>query len=282
VVTPGYFETLRIRVIDGRAPLASDTFDSPPVVFVNETAARGIFPGEDPVGKRVMLSRSRGYEQPWRTIAGVVADVRQRGLDRPARPEIYIPHTQFLHFAPGQQARSMTIALRSDLPPERLVSALREQLRRIDPEIPVADARPMIEVLALSVADRKLNLVLVGAFALLAIALAAVGVYGVIAYDVLQRTREIGIRVALGATRRTVLEMMLRQGLTLAALGAAIGLALAAAITGSMSELLFEVGPLDAAVFASVGGLLLVIGAGASLIPAWRATRVDPLTALRE
>ena len=282
VVTPGYFDVLRIRVIAGRAPLPSDTSVSPPVIVINETAARGIFPGEDPVGKRVLLSRSRGFEQPWRTIAGVVADVRHWGLDRPARPEMYIPHTQFLHFSPGQQASSMTVALRSELAPERLVSALREELRRIDPEIPVADARPMTDVLALSVADRKLNLVLVGAFALLAIALATVGVYGVIAYDVLQRTREIGIRVALGASRRSVVEMMLRQGLTLVIAGAAIGLGLAAGITGAMSALLFEVGPRDAAVFASVGALLLIAGAVASLIPAWRATRVDPLTALRE
>lgn len=281
VVTPGYFEALRIRLISGRTPLPSDTSGSPPVIFINETAARGIFPGEDPVGKRVMLARSRGYEQPWRTIAGVVADVRHRGLDRPARPEMFIPHTQFLHFSPGQQARSMSVALRSERPPEQLVSAVREQLRRIDPEIPVADARPMTEVLSLSVADRKLNLVLVGAFAMLAIALAMVGVYGVIAYDVLQRTREIGIRVALGATRRSVLEMMLRQGLMLVLAGAAIGLALAAAITGSLSQLLFEVGPRDAAVFASVAAVLLLVGAGATLIPAWRATRVDPLTALR-
>jgi putative ABC transport system permease protein len=281
VVTPRYFEALRIPVVAGRAPLPSDTGDSPPVIFINEAAARTIFPGQDPVGKRVQLSRSRGFEQPWRTIAGVVGDVRQRGLDRPARTEMYIPHTQFLHFSPGQQARSMTIVLRSRVAPEALISAVRGELRALDPEIPVADARPMTEVMALSVADRKLNVLLIGTFALLAIVLATVGVYGVIAYDVQQRTREIGIRVALGAPRGSVLALMFVQGMKLVGWGAAIGLAAAAMISGSMTQLLFEVGPRDAVVFLSVAALLAFAGAIATCIPAWRATRVDPLSALR-
>jgi putative ABC transport system permease protein len=281
VVTPGYFEALRISVVSGRPPRASDTADATPVVFLNATAARGIFSGEDPVGRRVMLSRSRGFEQPWRTVAGVVADVRQRGLDRPPRPEMFIPHTQFLHFSPGQQARSMTVVVRSRVPPEQLVQAVRGELKRLDPEIPVADARPMSEVLSLSVANRKLNLLLIGAFAVLAIVLATVGVYGVIAYDVLQRTREIGIRVALGATGGSVLLLMLLEGVKLVLFGAAIGLAAAAFVTGSMAELLFEVGPRDVMVFVSVAVLLTAAGAAASYVPAWRATKVDPLAALR-
>ena len=282
VVTPGYFETLNVRVVSGRAPSASDTSDSTPVIFINETAARGIFPGQDPVGTRVMLSRSRGFEQPWRMVAGVVADVRQRGLDRPARPEMFIPHTQFLHFSPGQQARSMTVVIRSEIPPERLVSAVRGELRRIDPEIPLADARPMTDVLALSVADRKLNVLLLGAFAALAIVLAAVGTYGVMAYDVLQRTREIGIRVALGAPRGSVLSLVLVQGMRLVVFGALIGLAAAALVTRSMTQMLFDVGPRDVAVFASVAALLVLTGLLATYVPAWRATRVDPLDALRQ
>ena len=282
VVTPGYFEALRIRVVSGRLPLPSDTSASPPVIFINETAARGIFPGEDPVGKRVMLSRSRGFEQPWRTVAGVVADVRQRGLDRAMRPEMFIPHTQFLHFSPGQQARSLSVVVRGEVPPEQLLSAVRRELRRLDPEIPVADARPMTEVLALSVADRKLNVVLIGTFALLAIVLAVVGIYGVMAYDVLQRTREIGIRLALGATRGSVLALVLRQGLLLVTIGCAVGLGAAAILTGSMSQLLFEISSRDVGVFASVTALLVGAGLLASYVPAWRATRVDPLAALRE
>jgi putative ABC transport system permease protein len=282
VVTPGYLEALRIPVVAGRAPSASDTSTSIPVIFINETAAQGIFPGQDPVGTRVMLSRSRGFEQPWRTIAGVIADVRQRGLDRPSRPEMYIPHTQFLHFSPGQQARSMSLVIRSTLAPEALVSTVRGELRKLDPELPLADARPMREVLALSVADRKLNVLLLGAFAVLAIVLAAVGTYGVMAYDVLQRSREIGIRVALGASRRSVLALVLGQGLTLVALGAGIGLVLSAVMTRSLTQMLFEVGPRDVAVFTSVAAVLLLTGIIATWIPAWRATRVDPLVALRD
>lgn len=281
VVTPGYFEALRIRVIAGRPPQASDTAASNPVLFINEAAARTIFPGGDPVGKRVQLSHSRGFEQPWRTIAGVVADVRQRGLDQPPRTEMYIPHTQFLHFVPNQQARSMTVVLRSAVPPEQLVSALRGELRRIDPEIPVSAARPMTEVMARSVADRRLNVLIIGVFALLAIVLAAVGVYGVMAYDVLQRTREIGIRMALGASRSAVLSLVVWQGMKLVVIGGILGLAAAALLSGSLTQMLFEVRPRDGAVFAAVAALLTAAGAVASYIPAWRATRVDPLSALR-
>ncbi len=278
-VTPGYFEALRIPIVAGRAPRASDGAGSLPVIFINEAAARVIFPGQDPVGTRVQPSRSRDFEQPWRTIAGVVGDVRQRGLDRPARTEIYIPHTQFLHFT--QRARSMTVVLRSRVALEGLISAVRGALRAVDPEIPVADARSMIDVMALSVADRRLNVLLIGAFALLSIVLATVGSYGVIAYDVQQRTREIGIRVALGASRASVLSLMLVQGMKLVLFGGAIGLVAAALISGSIARLLFQVGPRDFVVFASVAVLLVAAGAIAIWVPAWRATRVDPLTALR-
>jgi putative ABC transport system permease protein len=281
VVTPGYFDALRIRIVSGRPPLPSDTGESTPVVFINETAARAIFPGDDPVGKRVQLSRSRGLEQPWRRIAGVVADVRQRGLERAAGPEMYIPYRQFLHFSPGQEARSMTVVLRAGVPPEQLIPSLRSELRAIDPEIPLADARTMTEGMARSVSDRQLNVVLIGAFALLALVLATVGVYGVVAYDVLERTREIGIRIALGASRRAVLSLMLFEGLKLVMTGAAIGVAAALAVTGSLAGLLFEVGTRALVVFASVAALLCATGALASYIPAWRATGVDPLTALR-
>jgi ABC-type antimicrobial peptide transport system permease subunit len=194
---------------------------------------------------------------------------------------MFIPHTQFLHFSPGQQARSMTVVLRGRVAPEQLVSTVRGEVKRLDPEIPVADARPMTEVLSLSVADRKLNVILIGAFAVLAIVLATVGVYGVIAYDVLQRTREIGIRVALGATAGSVLLLMLLEGIKLVLFGAAIGLFAAALVTGSMAELLFDVGPHDVVVFVSVAALLAAAGAAASYVPAWRATKVDPLAALR-
>jgi predicted permease len=280
-VTPGYFETLGIPIVAGRSLAASDTAQSLRVVFINEAAARLIFPDEDPVGKRIQLSRSRGYEQPWRTIAGVVGDVRHRGLDQPARPEMFIPHTQFQHFSPDVQARSMSLIIRGALPPEALIQSVRAELKALDPELPLADARPMEEVFARSVAPRKLHVLLVGAFALLAIVLATVGVYGLVAYDVLQRRHEIGIRMALGASRRSVQTLVLSQGMTLVLVGAGVGLTVAAVVSGTVAPLLFGVEPRDVAVFASVAALLLCAGALASWLPARRATRVEPLTALR-
>lgn len=171
----------------------------------------------------------------------------------------------------------MTIVVRTAGAPEQVTSALRSELRAIDPQIPLADAQPMSDVLSASVADRRLNVLLIGSFALLA----TVGIYGLIAYDVLQRTREIGIRLALGASRRSVLLLVMTRGLVLVATGAVVGVAGAAAVTVNFSGLLFEVGPRDAAVFASVAALLALAGALASYISGWRATRVDPLTALR-
>jgi putative ABC transport system permease protein len=282
VVTPGYFETLRIPIVAGRALRASDTASAPPVVLINETAARSIFAGENPIGKRIQLSQSRGYAQPWRTIAGVVRDVRQRGLDQPSRPEMFIPHTQFQHFVPDAQARSMSLVIRVSGDPDTLIPAVRDVLRGMDPQLPLAEARAMDEVFARSLAPRRLHLTLVGAFALLAIVLAAVGIYGVIAYDVLHRTREIGIRMALGASRSSVLTAMLARGLALVAIGAVAGLAAAALLTAWMAPLLFGVGPRDVAVFAAVGGLLVATGALASYLPARRATRIEPLAALRD
>lgn len=281
VVTPDYFEALRIPIVAGRGVRDADTEQAPPVIFLNESAAKVLFPGEDPIGKRLLLSNSTGPEQPWRTVAGIVGDVRQEGLDEQANAEMFIPYRQFLHFTAGQQARAMTLVVRMAGAPEQVTSALRGELRAIDPQIPLTDARPMTAVLASSVADRRLNVLLIGSFALLAIVLATIGVYGLIAYDVLQRTREIGIRVALGASRRSVLSLVMARGLALVATGAVVGLGGAALLTANFSGLLFEVEPRDAAVFASVAVLLSLVGALASYVPAWRATRVDPLTALR-
>jgi predicted permease len=281
VVTPGYLEAMRIPVRAGRAPLESDTEAAPPVIFINESAAAAMFPEQDPIGKRVRLSNTTGPEQPWRTVAGVVADVRQRGLDSEVRTEMFIPYRQFQHFSANVQARSMTLVVRAGGRVEALTPSLRGELRRIDPEVPLADARLMTDVMSVSVADRRLHLLLVGIFAVLAVVLATIGVYGVIAYDVLQRTREIGIRVALGATRQSVLSLMLRRGLTLVLIGSLLGLVAAAAATGPFSGLLFEVGPRDLVVFGSVALVLAAAGGLASYVPAWRATRVDPLTALR-
>lgn len=281
VVTPGYFETLRVSIIEGRGPLEDDGEGAAPVIFVNETTARMLFRHESAVGKRVKLANSTGPEQPWRTIAGVVSDVRQRDLDQPPRAEMFIPYRQFVHHSANTQARSMTLVVRTSISPEQLISAVRSELRRLDPLVPLADARSMQAVLSGSVADRRLSLMLVGGFAVLALVLAIVGVYGVVSFDMTQRTREIGVRIALGAPRHSVMSLMLQRGLRVVAVGVAVGLAVAVLVTRTVAELLYEVSPRDLGVFATVAGLLVLTGATATYLPARRAARVNPIVALR-
>jgi predicted permease len=280
-VTPGYFETLGIRVVRGRAPAQRDAADAPPVVFINETTARTLFPSEDPLGRRIRFSRSRGFEQPWRTIAGIVGDVRQRGLDTPPRPEAYFPHAQFQHFVPNAQARSMNIVLKTPSAPIAMIAAVRDEVRGLDPEVPAAEVHDMDGIVADSTRDRRLNVLLIGAFGGLALLLAAVGVYGVLAFQVAQRTREMGVRLALGASHSGLLALVLGEGMQLVALGLLVGLAAASALGGAISGLLFGVEPRDLTIFAAVPAVLLIAGALASYIPARRATHVDPVVALR-
>lgn len=281
VITPGYLEALRIPVTAGRGPAESDTWEAPRTIFLNESAARTLFPGQDPIGTRVRLTSTTGAEQPWRTIAGIIADVRQHGLDQNPRPEMFIPYGQFLHFLAGVQARSMTLVVRTSGRPDAMMSSVRAAVQGIDPLIPLADARAMDGVLSASMADRRLHVTLVGTFALLAVVLATIGIYGVVAQDTLQRTREIGIHMALGASSRSVVSMVVGRGLRPVAAGGAVGLGLSLLLADSVSRLLFEVDPRDAAVFASVAALLVIVGAVASYLPARRAARVDPVLALR-
>jgi putative ABC transport system permease protein len=281
VVTPGYFESLGIPLVRGRVPSASDDDSAPPAVFINETTARTLFPNEDPIGRRIRLTRTRGPEQPWRTIAGIVADVRQRGLDQPARTEIFIPYRQFLHFSAGVHARAMSIVVKTSAEPATLTNAIRARLRELDPEVPAAQIRDMDTVLAESVSDRRLNMALIGAFAVLALVLAAIGLYGVLAYSVAQRTREIGVRLAVGASRSSVLALVIGDAMRLIAVGIVLGLACAVTFGGVLSALLFEVGARDVSTLAVVAAVLLVTGMLASYLPARRAMRVDPVVALR-
>ncbi len=282
VVTPGYFEALGISLVRGRLPAASDTEDAPQVVFINETTARALFPNDDPIGKRVRFGGATYEQQPWRTIAGVVGDVRTFGLDQPLRTEVFFPHRQFLHFSRGAQARAMTLAIKTaGGEPTSLTSAVRAELRAIDPEVAAADVRDMTSVVAGSVADRRMQMVLVGAFGALALVLAAVGLYGVMAFHVVQRTREMGVRLALGASRATVLRLVVFQGMRLVLIGLAVGTASAFVLTRPMTDLLHEVSPRDAVVFSLAPLLLAAVGLLACYIPARRATNVDPVVALR-
>jgi putative ABC transport system permease protein len=282
VVTPGYFEALGVRLVSGRLPAEQDDDRGGPVLFVNESAARTLFPGEDPVGRRARLSRTNGDEQPWRTIAGVVADVRQRGLERPPRPEMYIPLPQFRHFLARTQAWSMVVVVKAAVPPLSLAGAMRAAVRRVDPEVPTASLLAMDEVVGASMADRRRDAWLIGAFAALALAVASIGVYGVTAYHVARRRREIGLRVALGAERRDVVRMVLGQGLRLAAAGIGVGVPAALLAAGALRSLLFEVTPHDPSVFAAIPVLLMVVTALACALPAARAARIDAAVALRE
>lgn len=282
VVTPGYFETLRIRLVRGRLPAEGDAPAARAVILINEAAAQQFFPGEDPIGRRVLLSRSRGFEQPWREIVGIVGDVRQRGLDRPARAEMYVAHAQFQHFSPGVQARGLSLVVRTDSPPLALAGAVRAAVRRLDPEVPVSQVASMDTVVAGSLADRRRDVALIGGFAVLSAVLAAIGLYGLVATTVAGRVREIGVRMALGAARAQVAWLVLGQALRLVAQGAAVGLVLAPLATLALRGMLFEVSPRDLAVLGGVTTLLLAIGAAASLVPALRAARLDPMTALRE
>ena len=280
-VTPGYFETLQIPVVRGRAPLDADGPDAPPVLVINETTARTLFPNEDPIGKRVQLSRSRGFEQPWRTIVGIVGDVHQRGLDSPARAEVYFPHAQFQHFSPNAQARSLVVVLKTAVDPVTLTAPVRDAVRQLDPEVPAAELRDMDWIVATSVRDRRLNMMLIGAFGVLALALATIGLYGVMAFQVTQRTREMGVRLALGASRGDVLSLVVGQGMRLVLVGLVLGAFISALLSTSIAPMLFDVGPRDLSIFVSVPAVLLTAGLLACYVPARRAMRVDPVSALR-
>ncbi len=281
VVTPGYFESLGVPLRRGRLPADSDTSAAPPVVFVNETTARVLFPSTDPIGKRIRLSNTTGAEQPWRTIAGIVADVRHRGLDTSPSTELFIPDQQFLHFSAGVQARAMSLVIKTAGEPLASVTAVRATLRALDPEVPAAQVRDMSTVLSMSVADRRLNMLLVGVFGGLALLLAATGLYGVMAYTVSQRTREVGVRIALGATRGSVLSLVVGRALGMVLAGLAIGVGLSLLVTGSLARLLFDVGPRDLTTYVVAPAVLLLTAVAASYLPARRAARVDPVIALR-
>ena len=270
--TPAYFQTLGIPLLQGRALRGTDRADTPGVAVVSESFADAIFPGEDAVGQRMRFAFNRddeGFE-----IVGVVGDVRMASLESPPKPVVYLPH---------QQMRSpmMFLAVRADIDAAGLTGAIRDTVRAIDPDQPVAGIATMDERVESSLAARGYLLSLLSAFALVALALATVGIYGVIAASVARRTREMGIRVALGARRHEVLGLVLRRGVALAAAGAAVGLVGALALSRMLTTFLFGVSPFDPLTFAGVTGILFVCAMAASYVPAARATAVDPVRALR-
>jgi putative ABC transport system permease protein len=268
-VTPNYFNAIGIPLLKGRSFNEGDTPQTPATILINETLARRFFPGGDPIGKRLIT-----FNSP-REIVGVVGDARQGALNLPPSPEIYFPNTQL---AFGQQ---VSLVVRTTVDPASLGDAVRRAGQSVNPDAPVFRVRTMREVIAGSMAQERFNTILMTLFAVVAALLAAVGLYGVMAYNVTQRTREIGVRVALGAQSADVMRLVLRQGLRLVALGVALGLSVALALTRLMENLLFEVSATDPAPYAGVALLLALVALLACWIPARRATKVDPMIALR-
>jgi putative ABC transport system permease protein len=276
-VQPNYFQTMGIQLIKGRAFTAQDTRDRPKVGIVNEAFVNRYFPNEDPIGKRFTFG-GEGPDAQWITIVGVVRDTRRQGLDKPIRIESWLPHAQGFE---QQPSLSMEVALRTTGDPLALSHAAREALRSLDPDLPIIKIHTMEQALSERVALRRWNMLLLGLFALVALILAAVGIYGVMSYAVTQRTHEIGIRMALGARGADVLRMVVWRGMSLTLAGVALGVAAALALSRVMKNLLFNVSATDPATIALVALLLVVIALIASYIPARRATKVDPLRAIR-
>jgi putative ABC transport system permease protein len=281
-VSRGYFETMGIGLMEGRLFDEQDRADSAEVAIVSDLAARTYWPGESPIGKRVGIYRGRGPmvrsaagEWVWREIVGVVQSTRHFGIEAPAKPEVYVPHTQ----APSP---FMVLVVRTQGDPAGLIPAIRGEVAALDPQQAMFAFQTMEDLLATAGSRRRFQTSLLAAFAALALLLAAIGVYGVMAYTVAQRTREIGLRLALGAQPRDVVAMMLRKGLLMTMTGMAFGLAGAVGLSRLLTNLLFGVSALDAPTFAAVGALLMLVAAVAAYIPSRGAARIDPLAALRE
>jgi predicted permease len=278
IVSTAYFQTMGIPLVRGRGFTDHDTDSSGNVVVINEAAARRYWPNENPIGRRVSL----GATADWREIVGVVGDTRHEGLDADADPAAYLPqHQRFFNLGTAFE-RTMTLVVRADADAASLTSAVRTAVASVDPQLPVGLLRPMDDVIDDSVAPRRLNFMLVSSFAVVALVLTAAGLYGVMAYVVTQRTREIGVRMALGATRRQVLGMMFRQAGAMTAAGIGLGVAGALVLTRSMTSLLFGISAANPLVYAGVSVLLAAVALIAVAIPSSRATRIDPLLALRD
>jgi putative ABC transport system permease protein len=272
-VAPDYFKVMGMTLIKGRELGTEDTDTSVPVVVINETFARGFFSQSDAIGQRIKLG-APGSPRPWMLIAGVVKDVKSGGLDTESTPEMYMPYSQNV-------SSGMTLVVRTLSDPSSSVAAVREQVQAIDKDQPVYDIRTLAQLLGEAVAQRRLNMLLLGAFALIALLLATSGIFGLMTYTVTQRTHEIGIRMALGAQKSDILKLIFGRGMSLTLIGLGLGLAAAFALTRLMSSLLFGVSATDPLTFLSVALLLAFVALVACYIPARRAMKVDPLIALR-
>jgi putative ABC transport system permease protein len=272
-VTPGYFQTMSIPILKGRSFTEQDRDNTPSVIIVNEALASRYWPNQDAIGKRLGFAEDPS-KQVWEEIVGIVGNVKHKALETDAMPEVYYPYQQ----GPGN---FLSLVVRTTSDPASMIPAIRNQVLSVDKDQPVSDIMTMEQRLAKSVASSRFVMLLLGTFSILALGLAAVGIYGVMAYLVTQRTQEIGVRMALGAQKRDVLKLVVGKGMALAVIGTAIGLAASLALTRLMRSLLFEVTPTDWLTFVIVSVVLLTVALLACYIPAHRATKVDPLIALR-
>jgi putative ABC transport system permease protein len=273
MVSPQYFNALSIPLIKGRGFSDRDDQTATGVAIVSDSWARRFLPNEDSIGNRIKLG-GRDSTRPWLSIVGIAGDVRDTRLESDARPCVYVPYPQF-------PSSGMTLVVRAGFDPRVLVSAIRDEVWAVDKDQPVTDAKTMGQYVADSVSPRRSGALLLSIFASLALVLASVGVYGVMAYSVTRQVHEIGIRVALGAQSSDVIKLVVGRGMALVLIGVMIGLAGALALTRLMTSLLYGVSATDPMTFGVVSVLLVADALLASYIPARRATRVDPMVALR-
>jgi predicted permease len=274
MVSGRYFEVMQIPLLGGRLFNEQDTFDHPRVAVVDDYMAQQLWPGQDAVGKRFHIGGIDDTKAPWITVVGIVGRVKQYTLDSDSRIAFYLPHTQF-------PTRAMNVVVRGASDPAALASSVRERIREIDSNLPLYNVVTMDHRVDLSLARRRFAMLLLAVFASISLILATIGIYGVLAYLVGQGTREIGIRMALGASRQAILNLVVSRGIILAVGGVAIGVAGALVLTRLMRTLLFGVAPTDALTFCVVPLLLVAISLAATSIPAFRAARVDPAECLR-
>jgi predicted permease len=276
IVTPGFFRTMRIPLIAGRDFLPTEDSKSPGVVIVDQAFANKYFPGENPIGKRIKPGLGDGItDEPMREIVGMVGSVKRKGLTADTAAQFYLPLKQAIILSPA-------LVIRTSGNPINMVGPLRAVLAQMDSNVPLYRISTIDDYISLSAAQPRFQTVLITFFAVMALLLAAVGLYAVLAYMVAQRTLEIGLRLALGAQRESVVGLILRRGLMLAAIGLGIGIVASVALTRFLSEMLYGVKPLDPLTFVAVSAVLMLVSLIASSAPAYRAARLDPMRTLRE